>query len=45
VPLSKDNKMVDLLVGVVIGLIIGWNLLPQPQWVSDIFAKIKGWFA
>lgn len=24
------------------GLIVGWNFLPQPQWVADLVKKIKG---
>lgn len=20
------------------GLVVGWNFLPQPKWISDIFA-------
>lgn len=24
-----------------VGLIVGWNVLPQPQWVADLYAKIK----
>jgi len=34
--------MSDLLIGVVIGLVVGWNFLPQPQWVRDLWAKIVG---
>lgn len=34
-----------LLIGLVIGLIVGWNFLPQPVWVKDaldkIIAKVK----
>lgn len=35
--------MFTLLVGVIIGLAIGWNL-PQPQWAKDIQAKVTGFF-
>lgn len=32
-----------VLVGVfVAGLVVGWNFLPQPQWVKDLFNKITG---
>ena len=24
------------------GLIIGWNVLPQPQWVKDAWNKLVG---
>jgi len=27
-----------------VGLVIGWNVLPQPAWVSDLYAKIASWF-
>ena len=34
------------LISFVIGLIVGWNFLPQPQFVKDavekVMAKIKG---
>lgn len=33
--------MIELLVGFAAGLIVGWNFLPQPQWVLDLIAKIK----
>jgi hypothetical protein len=23
------------------GLVVGWNFIPQPQWVADIFSKFK----
>lgn len=26
------------------GLIVGWNLLPQPDWVKAIYDKFVGWF-
>ncbi len=25
----------------VAGLVVGWNFLPQPQWVKDIMDKVK----
>jgi hypothetical protein len=34
--------MTDLLIGVAIGLVVGWNFLPQPQWVKDLWSKIVG---
>ena len=30
-----------LLVGIAIGLVIGWNFLPQPAWVKENVDKIK----
>jgi hypothetical protein len=29
------------LLGLVIGLLVGWNLLPQPQWVVNLWEKFK----
>lgn len=29
-------------LGVLVGLIIGWNFLEQPQFVKDWIAKLKG---
>lgn len=36
--------MSDLLLGVLIGLIVGWNFLPQPKWVANLWSKFFGWF-
>jgi len=30
-----------LIIGLIVGVAIGW-MFPQPQWVKDLFAKIKG---
>ena len=30
-----------LLVGIAIGLVIGWNFLAQPAWVKENLDKIK----
>jgi hypothetical protein len=27
--------MSDFLLGIAIGLVVGWNLLPQPAWVKN----------
>ena len=32
----------ELALGIAIGLVIGWNFLPQPTWASDLLAKILG---
>lgn len=34
--------MFELAVGFVVGLVIGWNLLPQPDWVRDLWVKWIG---
>ena len=31
--------MLELLLGVAIGLVVGWNLLPQPAWVKNIWSR------
>ena len=33
--------MFELLIGVVIGLFVGWNVFPQPVWVQELYSK---WF-
>ena len=34
--------MVNLAIGFVVGLIVGWNFLPQPIWAQDFIAKLRG---
>jgi len=29
------------ILGLVIGLVVGWNFFPQPQAVADLIAKAK----
>jgi hypothetical protein len=33
--------MLDTIIGIVIGLLIGWNLLPQPAWVRSLIDAAK----
>lgn len=33
--------MSSLVLGLLIGLFVGWNVLPQPAWVAAIYAR---WF-
>jgi hypothetical protein len=39
--------MLDNLVFFLVGLVVGWNVLPQPAWVKALYdlviTKIKGW--
>jgi hypothetical protein len=41
--------MLDNLVFFLVGLVVGWNVLPQPAWVKAlqdlVVAKIKSWAA
>lgn len=30
-----------MVVGFVLGLVVGWNFLPQPQFVKDLLDKLK----
>lgn len=32
----------EFIIGGIIGLIVGWNILPQPEWVKNLFAKLLG---
>ena len=34
--------MFGFILGAVVGLVVGWNFLPQPQWAKDLVAKILG---
>jgi hypothetical protein len=34
--------MIEFIAGAVVGLVVGWNFLPQPQWVVDLLNKVKG---
>lgn len=29
--------MFEFLVGLAVGLVVGWHFLPQPQWVKNLF--------
>lgn len=33
--------MMEMLIGVGIGLVVGWNILPQPTWVRNLYSR---WF-
>jgi len=32
--------MFELIIGAVVGLVVGWNFLPQPQWAQDLVKKV-----
>jgi hypothetical protein len=36
--------MLYAIIGFVVGLIVGWNFLPQPQWMVDFIDNIKSKF-
>jgi hypothetical protein len=31
--------MIEFLIGLGVGLVVGWNFLPQPAWVKDWFSS------
>lgn len=33
--------MFEFLLGVAVGLVIGWNFLPQPEWVKEKIDKLR----
>jgi len=32
----------ELILGIVVGLVLGWAFIPQPQWAKDLIARIIG---
>lgn len=36
--------MFGIFLGFVAGLLVGWNLLPQPEWVKSLVEKVKAKF-
>lgn len=36
--------MLDILFWVGVGLLIGWNVLPQPVWVKGLYGRVLAWF-
>lgn len=35
--------MLEYLIVFGAGLVVGWNLLPQPAWVKEIYDRIASW--
>lgn len=33
--------MLELCLAFMAGLVVGWNFLPQPQWVLDLVNKVR----
>lgn len=33
------------IIAFVAGLIVGWNLLPQPAWVKRLYDRAANWIA
>ena len=36
--------MLEIIIVFAIGLLVGWNLLPQPAWVKALWDKVVLWF-
>jgi hypothetical protein len=34
--------MMTLIIGIGIGLVVGWWLLPQPQFMKDLYVRFFG---
>jgi hypothetical protein len=32
----------ELIIGISIGLVLGWAFIPQPVWVKDLLSRIIG---
>jgi len=35
------NMLIYVILGFVVGLVVGWNFLPQPQFICDLFGGGK----
>lgn len=33
--------MIEFVIGMGVGLVLGWNLIPQPSWVRNLYSR---WF-
>ncbi len=36
--------MIQFILGIAVGLVIGWNLLPQPVWAKNLWDKVTAKF-
>lgn len=36
--------MITFALGAVVGLVVGWNFLPQPEWVKNAVDAVKSKF-
>lgn len=34
--------MIEFMLGIAVGLVVGWFFVPQPQWAKDMYSKIRG---
>ena len=35
--------MFSFILGLIVGLVVGWNLFPQPEFVKNAFVKFRTW--
>lgn len=35
--------MLYLVLAFMVGLLIGWNVLPQPAWIKSLYDKVITW--
>lgn len=35
--------MLEILFWVAVGLVVGWNIFPQPKVVADLYQKVVDW--
>ncbi len=42
---SEGTAMFSIytLIALFVGLLLGWNAIPQPKWAADFYAKIVAW--
>jgi len=33
--------MIGFITGTLLGLVIGWSILPQPDWIKNLFDKAE----
>jgi len=33
--------MILFITGALIGLVVGWNILPQPEWIKKLVNKVE----
>jgi len=36
--------MIESLFLIGLGMVIGWNVLPQPAWVKTLYGKVANWW-
>lgn len=39
---NKRRYKMEFILGAIVGLVLGWAVIPQPQWAKDLIARIIG---